>query len=364
MSKTTKEKLQLSEKRADIQERVIRWLNHDPARSQAQLAKATGLNPGTLSTFLTSKCAPRTDLNAIEKLEAFFRLSALRFDLLPEPDYVETRQAKRIRNFISLAHVTRGINIIHSSSGCGKTKAEKEYMKDNPNVYYIPVNPLIRSKTEFFKALAWTILGRTKISCAGMVFDEIATKCAEQGALIIVDDAHLLYTDRGTNDSAFEIIRTLNDRGIGFVVSGNGSLRDKVTQTSREEFYQQLASRSKIQEIPHQFTEGDVQLVIESVLQGKSCSKDVFQYLYNMTNRFYGSLRIAVETLKLASLNAHARTEALTVSHLELAAGQVLATLKPEAKGGEQRGKEKKQRTSDSDSQRIDEQEERSRHTA
>ena len=333
MNTSTESKLALSQKRSELQERVMVWQQVDPTRSQELLAKSACLNPATLSTFLTGKCAPKTDHNVIEKLEAFFRLADQRVDLLPDPEFVLTRQAKRILNFISLAHVTRGINILHSSSGCGKTTTVKAYMKDNTNTYYIPVNPMIRSKTEFFKALAWTILGRKSIGCAGMVFDEIATKCSEQGALIFVDDAHLLYTERGTNDSAFEIIRTLNDRGIGFIVSGNGSLRDKVTQTNKEEFYQQLASRSKIQQIPHQFTEADVGLVVESVLQGKTCPKDVFEYLYEMTNKFYGSLRIAVETLKLAALTASSMNEKLMVSHLKLAADQVLATLKPEAKG-------------------------------
>ena len=324
--------LDFSKRRVEAQGRVMAWLNNGPTRSQAQLAKATDMSSATLSTFLTDKCQPRTDRRVIEVLEAFFRLEDQRVDLLPEPDFIYTRQAKRIRNFISMIHVSCGIGVLHGSSGIGKTKTIEAYMRDNPSVYYIPINPMIRTKNRFFLALAWTVLGKQSASNGGMVFDEIAAKASTQGALFVIDDAHLLYTEKSTDDSAFEIIRTLNDRGIAFIVAGNGSLRDKVTQTNKAEFYQQFASRSKVQEIPHTFIEGDVRAVIHSVLQGNACSDEVFEYLYDMANRFYGSLRVMVNTLQLAAFNAHSRNEALTRSYLESASSHVISVLKPKAK--------------------------------
>ena len=217
-----KEKLSLNSRRTKMQGRVMAWLNHDPTLSQAQLAKATDMSPATLSTFLTGKCKPNTDIRTIDKLEAFFKLEDLRIDLLPEPCFVETSQARRIRNFISMIQITRGIGVLHGSSGIGKTKTTKKYIQDNSSVYYIAVNPMIRSKNQFFLALAWTILGLAKASNGGLVFDRIATKAGTQGALIVIDDAHLLYTEKSANDSPFEIIRTLNDRGIAFILAGNG----------------------------------------------------------------------------------------------------------------------------------------------
>jgi len=354
-----KEIVELNERRQAVIQRVIGWLNDDPTRSQAQLAKTVVISTGALSAFLTGTYKAQNDINIIEKLEAFFRLEDQRVDLLPDPQFVETRQSKRIRNFISMIHISRGIGVLHGSSGIGKTMTVRNYMEDNPSVYYIPVNPMIRSKTQFFMALAWTVLGKSNVSNAGVMFDNIATKASAQGALIVIDDAHLLYTEKSSNDSPFEIIRTLNDRGIAFIVTGNGSLRDKVTQTNKAEFYQQLASRSKIQEIPHTFTEADVRSVIESVLRGKAYKKEVFDYLYDMANRFFGSLRIMVNTLQLASFNASSMNEKLTRSHLEIAASHVISVLKPEGKS-KKKGPANVQRqgTVDSDPQRIDSEEE------
>jgi len=346
-----KKKLDLNKRRAGIQRRVMAWLNNDPTRSQAQLAKATDMNAATLSTFLTGKCQPRTDMRVIESLEAFFRLEDQRVDLLPEPDFIETRQAKRIRNFISMIHVSRGIGVLHGSSGIGKTITIEAYKRDNPSVYYIPINPMIRAKHQFFLALTWIVLGKQSAGNAGMVFDEIAVKASTQGALFVIDDAHLLYTERSVDDSAFEIIRTLNDRGIAFLVCGNGSLRDKVTQTNKAEFYQQLASRSKVQEISHTFVEDDVRAVIDSVLQGNNYTEEVFQFLYDMTNRFYGSLRVMVNTLQLAAFNANSRNEALTRAHLKSASSHVISVLKPEAKT---KGKFNVQKTRNTNQESVD----------
>jgi len=316
----------------EAQKRVREWLVSSPSHSQAQLAKAVAINAATLSTFMSGKCEKRTETRAIEVLAAFFHIEDRRVDLLPEPDFIRTRQAKRIENFISMIHVSKSIGVLHGSSGIGKTLTIENYKRDNPSVYYIPINPLIRTKSQFFLTIAWIVLGKQKVPNAGMVFDEVAVKAATQGALFVIDDAHLLYTDRSVDDSAFEIIRTLNDRGIAFIVSGNGSLRDKVTQTSKAEFYQQFASRAKVQEISHNFVESDVRDIVDSVLQNKKYSEDVFEFLYKMTNRFYGSLRVMVNTLQLAAFNANARNEALTRAHLKSASTHIISTIKPEAK--------------------------------
>ena len=99
MNTSTESKLALSQKCSELQGRVMVWQQGDPTRSQAQLAKSASLNSTTLSTFLTGKCAPKTGHNVIEKLEAFFRLADQRVDLLPDPEFVLTRQAKRILKY-------------------------------------------------------------------------------------------------------------------------------------------------------------------------------------------------------------------------------------------------------------------------
>lgn len=343
----------LTRRRRDMEKRVMRWLGQDATRSQAKLAKAASMSTASLSTFLSGTYKAASDRSIIDRLESFFKLEDQRIDLLPDPEFIETRQSKRIRNFISMIHISRGIGILIGSSGIGKTMTVEDYMRDNPSVYYIPVNPMIRSKTQFFLNLAWTVLGKISVNNGGMVFDEIAMKVSAQGGMIIIDDAHLLYTEKSSNDSPFEIIRTLNDRGIAFIVAGNESLRDKVTQTNKAEFYQQLASRSKIQQIPHTFIEADIRSVIDSVLQDKPYTDEVFQYLYDMANKFYGSLRVMVNTLQLASFNANSRNEQVMRSHLETAASHVISVLKPEAKT-KPKGKRYVQKTGNQNQEPVD----------
>lgn len=317
--------------------RVQVWLKADPLRSQAALARSIGVSGSALSGTLAGKYTGNTGL-VVEKLERFFEMETQKLDLLPDPEYAKTRNAKRIHNFVAMVHLQARVGVMIGSSGIGKTMALVQYARDanarsrdrNQTVYYIPINPMIRSKGAFFRALSQRVLGDTTVKDEYSTFERIANRVSTQNGLIILDDAHLLYTEKSTNDSPFEIVRTLNDRGFGFIISGNPSLRDKVTETHHMEFYQQLASRSKLLQVNHAFSEGDVRDIIEPMLGGVRIRREVFDYLFALANRYYGSLRMMVNTLQLAAFNANSMNEPLSLSHLESACEHNMLVEKPE----------------------------------
>jgi predicted ATPase len=86
-------------------------------------------------------------------------------------------------------------------------------------------------------------------------YNRLAKVASEKGALIILDDAQTLNNKGTTNTTVFEVIRALFDEGIGFVISGNGKVREAVTETDTEELYQQFASRARQFEIKSDFSE-------------------------------------------------------------------------------------------------------------
>ena len=337
--------IETKERRLSCIQKCFAWINADPTRSQAQLARAINISSSAMCSFLGGTYKGKDD-NIIEKLEDFFALENQRMDLLPDPSYINIRQAKKIEQYLSMIHVSKKIGVMYGSSGIGKTMGLFEYKKEHASVFYLPVNPMIRSKGAFFRAVCFTVLGQSwSRGDEGRAFEKLAAHAGTQGALIIIDDAHLLYTEKSTNDSPFEIIRTLNDRGIAFIVCGNDTVRDKVTETNKQEFYQQFASRANLYEVDHYFTEPDVRDVITAVL-GEKPREDIFDWLYDMTNKFYGSLRIMVNALQMAAFNATSRNEPLCVAHLEAASSTLISILKHEFKSTYRpKGKQHAQKT-------------------
>ena len=104
--------------------------------SISAVARACGISPSAVSTFLDRKYKGRND--KVEKaLEAFVRRhrdkKAVRVDL----KYVDTSVAKKIHEIADMVHTDCEVGVIVGDAGVGKTFAVRRYTEMNPDVILI-----------------------------------------------------------------------------------------------------------------------------------------------------------------------------------------------------------------------------------
>lgn len=294
--------------------------------SQNLLAKGVGISSATASAYLKGSYRGSVE-NVVKKFEDFFALREKRVDLIIEPAFVKTAQSQRIWYMLSRAHVLRKISVIISASGVGKTKTSLEYTRKNSGVYYIECDPFMTGKKEFTKALCRALGIAGELGTRDR-FLKARTLAAQQGALVIFDHMEFISQDTRASDTVYQIIRSLNDHGVGCVLVGNYRIRDKVLTNSLEDFNQQFASRSEIRVIPDEFSEADIRAVVAAVVKHR-LDGDIMDYLYQVANRYIGGLRIMVSALNSAALQASSLGESMSVAFLEEALNAISSEIKP-----------------------------------
>ena len=297
----------------------------DQKNSQNTLARAIGISASVVSPYRGGTYGGNIE-NVTKKFEDFFALAEKRLDLIIEPAFVKTSQSQRIWNAISEAHVLQSICVIVSSSGVGKTKTFIEYQRQRSGVYYIECDPYMKSLANFTQALcdALSIPGGKGTRAH---FLRARTLLAQQGALVILDEAQRIMGVTRSGFNVTQVIQSIKDQGVGFIVGGNNRIRERVTTANNEDFYQQFASRTEIQIIPDTFTEADLHKIIEAVVAQK-VSIEVFNYLYRVANDYIGSLRVVVRALNKAVLIANSLGETLSVPFIEEALKKILSQVK------------------------------------
>jgi len=298
-----------------------KWVDEDKGkRSWNKLARLININPSVISQIRSGIYKGRLT-TFVRNLESYLLLQDKRASINIEPDFTPTRQGEQILKMAGHTKILRSISVIISSSGIGKTMALKHYAATTPGVYYIQADPFLRSKYQFLRKLCeiFNIRGATRNQANA--FEAVKEKASIQGALLIYDDSQSLVSANTVNTTIFEIIRTLNDAGVGIILAGNGRLRDCITNSGEEEFYQQLASRSELLHLSETFSREDVEAVIHALIIDE-LSEEVIDYLFALANDCIGSLRVMIRVLTFAALRVQAQkgTKIITVQHLKDAA--------------------------------------------
>jgi DNA transposition AAA+ family ATPase len=310
---------------AIVKGKANEWLSK-PENSQNKLALGAGLSSGTISPFMRGTYTGN-NLAVAEQLDKFFEMEFQRRGTERNKTFVRTRQSNAVINACIQAHAYNNMTVLIGDSGIGKTMGLREYAK-NPNVYYIQCNPFMRGRTGFLQQLCISLnlpaMGNQIAS-----YNRLAKVASEKGALIILDDAQTLNNKGATNTTVFEVIRALFDEGIGFVISGNGKVRETVTETDTEELYQQFASRARQFEIKSDFTEEDVKNIFFQIV-GEELEPDQFNFLYELSIKFYGSLRLAASILELALNRAKFKKIPLSLRLLQDASKHNVSQMKPQ----------------------------------
>lgn len=310
---------------ARTQGKANEWLSL-PGNSQNKLILGAGLPSKTLSPFLRG-IYPGNKLVVADQLDKFLEMESQRKGNERQRVFVRTRQSNAIINACIQAHAFNSMSVLIGDSGVGKTMALREYAK-NANVYYIQCNPFMRGRTGLMQQLCIALnLPASGNSISS--YNRLIKVASEKGILIILDDVQTLNNKGSTNTTAFEVIRSLFDEGVGFVISGNGKVRETVTETDTEELYQQFASRARSFEIKSDFTEEDVLSVVRQITE-KELQPDQFQFLYELAVKFYGSLRLVASILELAIIRAKHKKIPLSLQLLKDASKHNVSQIKPQ----------------------------------
>lgn len=194
-----------------MKEQLLHYMEQTGS-TQTQVAKALGKSVAVINQYLKGTYAGRTD----DVDEAVKRLLERHKDKFVERQFnatfVMTFAARRCQDVVHFAHVEGDINVITGAAGLGKTQALKDYVRQNPDVVMIEVEPSFSPKI-----LLKTLCQKIGVNDNGLnheLFDRIKDKLCV-GRLLIIDEAELLST------KSLEYLRRIHDlTGCGIVLAG------------------------------------------------------------------------------------------------------------------------------------------------
>lgn len=238
---------------------ILQLKNHmtQTGMNQTQVAQALGVSNAVISQYL--KGVYKGKVGDVD--DAVRRLIGRHKDKVVEQkfnaDFVSTLVARRCLDVIHFAHVEGDINVITGAAGLGKTQALKEYVKQNPDVILVEVEPSCSPKV-----LLKTLCAELSLNENGLnheLFSRITQKLCF-GRLIVVDEAELLST------KSLEYLRRIHDlTGCGVVLTGLPRLIINLKGKHGE--LAQLYSRVGLScELGNTLIEEDIALLAESGL--------------------------------------------------------------------------------------------------
>lgn len=258
--------------------------------NQSQVAKALGVSSTTISLYLKGIYNGRTgDID-----DAVARLIKRYKDKVVERQFntafVPTLAAKRCLDVVRFAHVEGDINVITGAAGLGKTQALKHYIRKNPDVVMIEVEPSCSPKV-LLKAIC-NELGLSDIGLNHDLFARITDKLC-LGRLLIVDEAELLST------KSLEYLRRLHDlTGVGVVLAGMPRLIVNLKGKFGE--LAQLYSRVGLAcDLGNSLTKDDIALLAEQGLGTSKHNDELFRVSNGNARRLNKLMRGVVRVAQM-----------------------------------------------------------------
>lgn len=222
-----------------LQEKLKNYISENGSLSSA--AKAIGLSPATLSTYLKDKYEGNI-ANVETRLTEIFETVEAANNLLSRTNtvgYVETSISMGVYKTIRLCHLKGGIARESGDAGIGKTMAAKQYIKDYPNsAIYISVNPCTSGVVACLKLICKTL--RLRESRKDDMWFAISNALSGEKVLIVDEAQHLPI-------KTVEALRAFSDVNpqLGICLIGNL----ETAGSNNKPAYAQIANRTKIKQI-------------------------------------------------------------------------------------------------------------------
>ncbi len=255
---------------------VIDWLNAGQVpgianpRTQAQLAKATGVSAASISQLLkgTYPSSPGKHVKALADYVA--RCRQREEERLDAGQVVATSVFKVVQKVCKRARLMRDIGYVSAVVGTGKTTALKFYAENSPGVYLIEGDPDMSAAVFINELVVLTnaTVARANKYSQGTKADRYAAvvhALSGTDSLLILDEADKV------RDTTLEYLRRLSDKaGIGAVLSGTQRLYAMLANPAAGGRFDQLGSRVGFRsQLIKSILEKDSQLMVSAAFEGE-----------------------------------------------------------------------------------------------
>ncbi|MEJ5351941.1 MAG: AAA family ATPase [Melioribacteraceae bacterium] len=221
-----------------------------------KIAKQIGYSAAVVSTYLQGKYPG--DIQKLEWAIAAYLMRQEEIEAMPKESipFCPISNADMVFTIARTCHNEQEIGVLIGEAGTGKTKAAKEYARQNPDVIFIEADLSFTTKV-FFKELH----RKLGLDGNGGIYDlfiDCVEKLKDSNRLIIIDEAeNLPYR-------ALDMIRRLYDKAnIGILLIGLPRLIANL-RGKRGEF-KQLYSRVGIVMQLEDFNENDTKLIVQTI---------------------------------------------------------------------------------------------------
>jgi len=249
----------LTEQQDERQKSVLQKLRDFLERKDISInkvAKQIGYSAAVISTYLQGKYPG--DIEKLEWAVASFLMRQEEIEAMPKEliPFCPITNADIVFQIARTCHLEQEIGVLVGEAGTGKTKAAKEYSKQNPDVIFIEADLSFTTKV-FFRELHKK-LGMDGNGGIYDLFADCVEKLKDSNRLIIIDEAeNLPYR-------ALDMVRRLYDKAnIGILLIGLPRLIANL-RGKRGEF-KQLYSRVGIVMALDEFSESDTKLIVQTI---------------------------------------------------------------------------------------------------
>lgn len=236
-----------------------------------RIAKQIGYSASVVSTYLAGKYPG--DIQKLEWAIASFLVRQEEIEAMPKEmiPFCPITNSELLFQAAKVAHLDQEIGVVVGEAGTGKTKAAKEYARQNPDVILIEAD-LSYSTKVFFRELHKK-LGMDGSGGIYDLFSDCCEKLKDSNRLVIIDEAeNLPYR-------ALDMVRRLYDKAnVGILLIGLPRLIANL-RGKRGEF-KQLYSRVGIVTQLEDWSETDAKLIIQTVFPS---TNGVYKTFYELS---------------------------------------------------------------------------------
>ena len=272
-----------------VREEINRILAETDGLSISAIARACGISPAAVSSYLSGNYKGRND--KVEKsLESFIRRHGDKQKARVDLEYTETTVARKVHELADMVHTDCEIGVIVGDAGLGKTFALRRYADMNPDVILVEVD--FGYSAMFLFGELYRSLGLGHRGHLSAMVSEIIKKLEGSGRLIVVDEAEYLPY------KALELLRRVHDKaGVGVLLVGLPRLIHNLRGSRGE--YAQLYSRVGIYSQLEKLSPVDTKAIVGSVIpSANGVYKDFHRTSRGNTRALSKLLRRCVRTAR------------------------------------------------------------------
>ncbi len=283
--------------------------------SQNKASKLIGISSGVLSAIKSGTYKGNVD-RVFDTISNYLNVKDAAQQTYTEIDYAETTISTQVYDLIRVCQVKGGLAVACGDAGIGKTKAARQYVKDNAtNSVLVTVNPCLTSVKSLLKEVASRI-GAAQEKSKDELWYAIVRKLSD-GMVLIFDESQHLTT------KSIEVLRSFsdyfNDRGqtLGIIFIGN--LETMSRMCSKRAEFAQISNRTKQTRMytvsnitrddiiklfpllgePDKSAEIDYMLKIAHTPQGLRGATNLFSNAYDNENYTYAGLVAMAKYMEL-----------------------------------------------------------------